>query len=194
MSSKPRTSDLDQTGASTGQALVWNGTAWLPAALTDAGAIPKSLVDAKGDLLTATANDTPARLPVGADGTALLADSSQSTGLRWGAVATDPTTTKGDLIARTSSALARLGVGADTYVLTADSTQTAGVKWAAPAAGGSLTVQDENSNVSTAVTQIDFQGAGVTATSGSGEVIVTIPGSSAATTVGATEYLFNNAI
>lgn len=42
--------------------------------------------------------------------------------------------------------------------------------------GGSLTVQDENSNVSTSVTQIDFQGAGVTATSGSGEVIVTIPG------------------
>lgn len=41
---------------------------------------------------------------------------------------------------------------------------------------GSLTVQDENSNVSTAVTQIDFQGAGVTASSGSGEVIVTIAG------------------
>ena len=42
--------------------------------------------------------------------------------------------------------------------------------------GGSLTVQDENANVSTSVTQIDFQGAGVTATSGTGEVIVTIPG------------------
>lgn len=42
----------------------------------------------------------------------------------------------------------------------------------------SLTVQDENGNVSTAVTQIDFQGAGVTATAGTGEVIVTIPGAS----------------
>lgn len=44
---------------------------------------------------------------------------------------------------------------------------------------GSLTVQDENSNVSTSVTQIDFQGAGVTATSGTGEVVVTIPGGTA---------------
>jgi hypothetical protein len=44
-----------------------------------------------------------------------------------------------------------------------------------PGATG-LTVQDENSNVSTAVTQIDFQGAGVTASSGTGEVVVTIPG------------------
>lgn len=42
--------------------------------------------------------------------------------------------------------------------------------------GSALTVQDENSNVSTSVTQIDFQGAGVSATSGTGEVIVTIPG------------------
>jgi hypothetical protein len=39
-----------------------------------------------------------------------------------------------------------------------------------------LTVEDENGNVSTAVTQIDFQGAGVTATAGTGEVVVTIPG------------------
>lgn len=45
----------------------------------------------------------------------------------------------------------------------------------ASSSGTSLTVQDENANVSTAVTQIDFQGAGVTTTSGTGEVIVTIP-------------------
>lgn len=44
-----------------------------------------------------------------------------------------------------------------------------------------LTVQDENTNISTAVSQIDFQGAGVTVTAGTGEVIVTIPGSSGGT-------------
>jgi hypothetical protein len=44
--------------------------------------------------------------------------------------------------------------------------------------GPTLTVQDENSNVSTSVTQIDFQGGGVTASAGTGEVVVTIPTSS----------------
>ena len=44
---------------------------------------PKSLVDAKGDLIAATANDTPARLAVGNNGETLVADSSTSTGLRW---------------------------------------------------------------------------------------------------------------
>lgn len=39
-----------------------------------------------------------------------------------------------------------------------------------------LTVQDENANVATGVTQIDFQGQGVTATAGTGEAVVTIPG------------------
>jgi len=45
--------------------------------------------------------------------------------------------------------------------------------------GATLTVQDENGNVSTAVTQIDFQGTSVTATAGTGEVIVTIAGGAA---------------
>jgi hypothetical protein len=49
----------------------------------DANAIQNSIVDAKGDLISATANDTPARLAVGANGETLVADSSTSTGLRW---------------------------------------------------------------------------------------------------------------
>jgi hypothetical protein len=44
---------------------------------------PKSLVDAKGDLIAASAADTPARLAVGANGETLVADSSTSTGLRY---------------------------------------------------------------------------------------------------------------
>jgi hypothetical protein len=47
-------------------------------------AVAKTLLDAKGDLIVATADDTPARLAVGTDGQVLKADSSASTGLAWG--------------------------------------------------------------------------------------------------------------
>ena len=51
------------------------------------GAIANTLVDAKGDLLTATADNTPARLAVGAtDGHVLKVKASAATGLEWGAV------------------------------------------------------------------------------------------------------------
>jgi hypothetical protein len=51
--------------------------------VADSKFINNSLVDAKGDILTATAADTPARLAVGANDTVLTADSSTSTGLKW---------------------------------------------------------------------------------------------------------------
>jgi hypothetical protein len=47
------------------------------------GGIQPTIFDAKGDLLTATANDTPARLAVGANGEMLVADSTAATGLDW---------------------------------------------------------------------------------------------------------------
>lgn len=49
----------------------------------DANAIQNAIVDAKGDLIAASANDTPARLAVGNNGETLLADSAATTGLRW---------------------------------------------------------------------------------------------------------------
>jgi hypothetical protein len=49
------------------------------------GGIQPTIFDAKADLLTATANDTPARLAVGANGTVLTADSAEATGLKWAA-------------------------------------------------------------------------------------------------------------
>jgi hypothetical protein len=45
--------------------------------------IAKSIVDAKGDLIAATAADTVSRLAVGANNTVLTADSTTATGLKW---------------------------------------------------------------------------------------------------------------
>lgn len=50
----------------------------------DNNKINNTLVDAKGDLISATADNTPARLAVGSNGQVLIADSGESTGLRWG--------------------------------------------------------------------------------------------------------------
>jgi hypothetical protein len=48
-------------------------------------AIAKTIVDAKGDIIAATAADTVSRLAVGANDTVLTADSTAATGLKWAA-------------------------------------------------------------------------------------------------------------
>ena len=50
-----------------------------------AAAINPTIVDAKGDIIAATAADTVARLAVGANNTVLTADSATATGLKWAA-------------------------------------------------------------------------------------------------------------
>ncbi len=55
------------------------------------GGIQPTIVDAKGDIIAATAADTVSRLAVGANDTVLTADSSTATGLKWAAVASGST-------------------------------------------------------------------------------------------------------
>ena len=80
------TSMADLLGGTTGQVLSKTTNAdmdftWVTT--DDANAIQNSIVDAKGDLISATANDTPARLAVGSNGNSLVADSTTSTGLAY---------------------------------------------------------------------------------------------------------------
>ena len=62
-------------------------TITISAATSGSSGIPASTVDAKGDLIAGTADDTVGRRSVGTNGQALLADSAQATGLAWGAPA-----------------------------------------------------------------------------------------------------------
>ncbi len=76
---------------------------------------PLLILDAKGDLITATAADTPARLPVGANGTVLTADSSQGTGLRWGSVSSGALTLIGTTTLSSSGSFNLSGIFSSTY-------------------------------------------------------------------------------
>jgi hypothetical protein len=80
------TSMADLLGGTTGQVLAKATNTdmdftWVTT--DDTNAIQNAIVDAKGDLIAATAADTPARLAVGTNGQILVADSTASTGLKW---------------------------------------------------------------------------------------------------------------
>jgi hypothetical protein len=88
---------VDLKGGTTGQVLAKaSGTdldfSWV--AQDDSNAIQNAIVDAKGDLIGATAADTPARLAVGTNGQVLTADSSAATGLAWAT----PSASGGDIV------------------------------------------------------------------------------------------------
>lgn len=79
---------IERTGAGTAatRTIGVAGTNDIPSrSAADGRYVQQSLVDAKGDVVTATADNTPARLAVGTDGQVLTADSAQSTGLKWAA-------------------------------------------------------------------------------------------------------------
>lgn len=60
-------------------------SAHIASAAPHSGEIPKSLIDAKGDLIVGAADNTPARLPPGTDGYVLTADSGETGGVKWAA-------------------------------------------------------------------------------------------------------------
>jgi hypothetical protein len=107
------TAMVDLKGGTTGQVLAKaSGTdldfSWV--AQDDSNAIQNAIVDAKGDLIAATAADTPARLAVGTNGQLLTADSTAATGLAWTTLSVASGLTK--LAAGTFSAAASVNPGA----------------------------------------------------------------------------------
>ena len=75
------TSLVDLKGGTTGQVLSKASNTDMD--FTWVAVDPLTILDAKGDLISATAADTPARLAVGTNGQVLTADSTTSTGLKW---------------------------------------------------------------------------------------------------------------
>lgn len=137
------TSLVDLKGGTTGQVLSKATNAdmdftWV--AQDDSNAIQNAIVDAKGDIVAASAADTPARLAVGTDNQRLVAASGEATGLKY---VSDTQNTvidaAGDLLYGTAAdTVARLAIGTAGQVLTVNSGATA-PQWATPAGGGGMT-------------------------------------------------------
>ena len=121
---------------STGQVLTVAGGVPTWATSDDANAIQNAIVDAKGDLVAASAADTPARLAVGTDNQRLVAASGEATGLKY---VSDTQNTvvdaAGDLVYGTAAdTLGRLAIGTAGQVLKVNSGATA-PEWGAASGG-----------------------------------------------------------
>lgn len=164
------TSMVDLKGGTTGQVLSKNSNTdmdftWV--AQDDSNAIQNAIVDAKGDLIAASAADTPARLAVGTNEHRLVADSAETTGLKYVADTTNyAIAAKGDLLVGTApDTLAALTVGTNGHVLTADSTVSpTGLKWAAASSGKLLQVVSATYSSETDINSTTFADTGLTAT------------------------------
>lgn len=95
-----------------------------------------SRLSAKGDLISSDGSD-PTKVAVGANNTRLVADSAQTSGIKW--VADTQNTVidaKGDLLVGSAAdTVARLAVGTDGHVVVADSTATNGLSYSPRSAG-----------------------------------------------------------
>ena len=83
----------------------------------------------KGDMLVHNGTNN-VRLPVGADGFTLVANSADPEGIEW--VSNNlPLTTKGDLLVNNGTTNVRLPVGANAFILSANSADPEGIEWIA---------------------------------------------------------------
>lgn len=98
---------------------IGNGsTAWTSLAYSSlpSTALSATIVDAKGDLLVGTANDTVGRLEVGANNTLLVADSAQTNGVKWSATLSGLTLTSPVISSISNTGTVTLPTSTDTLV------------------------------------------------------------------------------
>lgn len=141
---------------------VWNSASseWEDVAVASpdtSSFVSNSLFANKGTIAAASGANTPAGLAVGTNEHRLVADSGETTGLKYVADTTNyAIAAKGDLLVGTAAdTLTNVGVGTNGHVLTADSTQASGVKWAAASGSDSgkiLAWNDAATNQSTTST------------------------------------------
>lgn len=144
---------------STGQVLTVAGGVPTWATSDDANAIQNAIVDAKGDIVAASAADTPARLAVGTDNQRLVAASGEATGLKY---VSDTQNTvidaAGDLLYGTAAdTVGKLAIGTAGQVLKVNSGATA-PEWGAAGGGGGL-VFISSTTIGSAVTSITVSSA-----------------------------------
>jgi hypothetical protein len=125
--------------------------------LADSG-VPDDLLTTKGDMHGFSSAN--ARIPVGTNNYSVLADSSQTLGLKWGASATSVLSATGDILyASGANTLARLAKGDNDKVLTLK----AGLpSWESSAGGGKLelvnstTLGSDAGDIDTSFTALDL--------------------------------------
>jgi hypothetical protein len=156
------TAMVDLKGGTTGQVLAKaSGTdldfSWV--AQDDSNAIQNAIVDAKGDLIAATAADTPARLAVGTNGQLLTADSTAATGLKWSTVSSGGMT----LLSTTTLSGASVTVGTIDQTYTNLKVFIFGVTNSTASGSFRIAPNGTTNGFSAVTTKYDSSGAGLSA-------------------------------
>lgn len=80
---------------------IYDGSTWVTQSANNA--ISANIVDAKGDIIAATADNTVARVAVGTNGQVLTADSTATAGIKWAAAASGTPTFVGCSLSKSAS-------------------------------------------------------------------------------------------